>query len=425
MPEAIKGTETTFEIYRDVTLRAERAKMDAMFFADTACVPTVDLIEKGDPTAGMFPQIRNIEPMSLLPALAAVTKNIGLIATGTTTYNDPYTIARRFSALDQISGGRGGWNVVTSQFAAEAQNFGFDSHMEHDERYKRAGEFFDVTVGLWDGWTADAVMEDKEAAMYFDTSKVRVLNHKGEYFKVRGPLNQARSPQGRPIIAQAGASGPGRKLAARIGDLVFSAQSELAEAKIFYDDIKSLAGSFGRSPQDLKVLPGIMPIIGKTESEAKEHYLRLQSLITDDQALRALHRLSGGLDLAKYPLDGPLPELPRTNDAQARQQRLIDIAKRDNLSIRQVGRLFAESRSHHLVWGTPEKIADDMQHWFETVACDGFCIIFPYYPRGVTDFLETVVPELQRRGVFRTEYRGKTLRENLGLRMPHSQFDVA
>lgn len=424
MPNAVKGTETTFQHYVDVARRAERAKMDALFFADVAVVTSVDLLEKGDPKAGLYAHARSIEPMTLLPALAALTSRIGLVATGTTTYNEPYTLARRFAAIDQISNGRAGWNLVTSQFEAEAMNFGFDAHMPHADRYERAGEFFDVVTGLWDSWTADAGIEDKDAAMFFDASKTRLLNHKGKHFKVRGPLNEARSPQGRPVISQAGSSGPGMELAARSADVVFTAQSAYGEAKTFYDDLRTRVVAHGRAAEDIKIMPGLLPIVGRTEQEAEEHYLELQSLITDEQALRSMHRIVAGVDLSKYPLDGPLPELPVTNGAQARQQRLVEMARRENLSIRQLGRRYAESRSHHLVWGTPQKIADVMEDWFTREACDGFCVVFPYYPRGVTDFMDLVVPELQRRGLFRMEYEGQTLRDHLGLKIPKSQFDT-
>jgi FMN-dependent oxidoreductase (nitrilotriacetate monooxygenase family) len=424
MPDAPSRSETTFKYFVDVAQICERAKFDALFFADVAVVQSIDLLEARDASAGFFSRAVSLEPMSLLPALAAVTSRIGLVATGSTTYSDPYTIARRFAAIDQISGGRGAWNLVTSQFEAEAGNYGMEAHLPHAERYKRANEFFDVVAGLWDSWATDAIVEDKATALVFDTSKVRVLNHEGQYFKVKGPLNEARSPQGRPIVAQAGASGPGKDIAARVADIVFSAQSTIEEARAFYGDIRAQAETHGRNPEDLRILPGIMPIVGRTEAEAKEHYLQLQSLITDDQALRTLQRISGGVDLRKYPLDGPLPDLPLSNGAQARQKRMIDTARKQNLTLRQVGRWFAESRSHHLIYGTPETIVDVMQDWYEQRACDGFCILFPYYRRGVTDFADLVIPELQRRGLFRTEYEGTTLRENLGLPMPRSQFDT-
>jgi FMN-dependent oxidoreductase (nitrilotriacetate monooxygenase family) len=424
MPDAPPRSETTFTYFADVARLCEAAKFDALFFADVAVVQSIDLLEAGDPSAGYFSRAVSLEPMSLLPALAAITSRIGLVATGSTTYSDPYTIARRFAAIDQISGGRGAWNLVTSQFEAEAGNYGSETHMPHVERYKRANEFFDVVAGLWDSWAEDAIVEDKETALVFDPAKVRVLNHKGQYFTVKGPLNEARSPQGRPIVAQAGASGPGKSIAARVADIVFSAQSTIEEAREFYDEVRSLAADHGRNPDDLRVLPGIMPILGRTEAEAKEHYLQLQSLITDDQALRTLQRISGGVDLRKYPLDGPFPDLPLTNAAQARQRRLIETARRENMTLRQAGRWFAESRSHHLVWGKPETVADVMQEWYEQRACDGFCVLFPYYRRGVTDVTELLIPEMQRRGLFRTEYEGHTLRQNLGIPMPRSHFDA-
>jgi FMN-dependent oxidoreductase (nitrilotriacetate monooxygenase family) len=418
MPGAARSTVTNFDTYVEVARKCEEAKLDALFFADGNAIQPTPLIEKRDKAAEKFYRAAIIEAMSVIPALAAVTSKLGLIATGTTTYNEPYTIARRFATIDLISKGRAGWNLVTSQHENEAQNFGFEKHMEHDERYVRAEEFFDVVTGLWNSWDTDALLQDKENARYFDVEKVHVLNHKGKYFNVKGPLNVPRSPQGRPIIVQAGSSGPGRNLAARIADLVFSANSTIEESKAFTDDLKARAVACGRSADAIKLMPGFMPIIGRTEAEAKEHYLQLQSLITDEQALIAISRFAGGVDLSQYPLDGPLPELPTVNGAQTRQQIMIETARRENLSIRQIGRRFAESLGHNLVWGTPAQVADIMEEWFSQGACDGFCILPPYFPRGVDDFTGLVVPELQRRGLFRTEYEGRTLRENLGLPAP-------
>jgi N-acetyl-S-(2-succino)cysteine monooxygenase len=422
MPDAATGTAYTFKHFVDIARICEDAKMDSLFFADSNVLRTVDLIEKGDISMERQHQPARLEAPTLISALAAVTSRIGLIATSTTTYNEPYNIARRFATLDQISDGRTGWNLVTSQFENEAPNYGFEQHMEHDERYRRAQEFFDVVSGLWDGWDEGALVEDKTSARYSDITKFHVLNHSGKYFNVKGPLNIPRSPQGRPIIAQAGASGPGRDLAARIADLVFVASSSLEETKAFGDDIRARAIRFGRAPDDLKLMPGILPILGRTEQEAREHYLKLQSLITDEQAIMAIRRLGGGVELSKYSLDEPLPDLPITNGAQARQQILSDMARKENLTLRELGRRFAESVGHNLVWGTPGSIADMMEEWFRKGACDGFCVLFPYYPRGVEDFVKLVIPELQRRGLFRTEYEGCTLRENLGLRQPKSNY---
>jgi len=418
LPESIPGSAYTFQHTARIAQLAEQAKIDAMFFADSNMLQPTAQVEKGDEGANSFFRAVMLEAMTTIAALAAVTSRIGLVATGTTTYHEPYLIARRFATIDQISNGRAGWNLVTSQHENEAFNFGRDAHMEHDERYRRAEEFFDVVSDLWDCWDDGAVPEDKENARYINVKKIHVLNHVGKYFKVKGPLNIPRSPQGRPVIAQAGSSGPGRDIAARISDLIFTAASTIKDCKAFSEDIRARAVSFGREADDVKVLPGLMPIVGRTEEEAREHYLKLQSLITDDQALLAINRFAGGLDLSKYPLDGPLPELPPTNGAQARQKILIDMAKKENLSIRQIGRRFAESLGHNLVWGTPQHIADVMEDWFKTGACDGFCVLLPHFPRGVEDFTGLVVPELQRRGLFRTEYEGRTLRENLGLRAP-------
>jgi FMN-dependent oxidoreductase (nitrilotriacetate monooxygenase family) len=362
--------------------------------------------------------------MSWLPALAALTTRIGLIATGTTTYNEPYHIARRFATIDQISGGRGGWNLVTSQTEAEAQNFGHDIHMEHDARYERAEEFFDVVAGLWDSWADGACIYDKRTAQCFDPTKVRLLSHSGKHFKVRGPLNVLRSPQGRPIVVQAGASGPGKGLAARVADCVFTAQSELTDGKAFYDEVKSQAAKFGREPDEIRIMPGIVPILGRTDEEAQELRAELLANITDDQAMRSMYRIAGGLDLRQFPLNGPFPELPLSNGAQGRQKLLIEMARRENLSLIQAGRRFAESQAHHIVCGGPKTVADLMQNWFELGACDGFALMPSYFPRGVRDITEQLVPELQRRGLFRTEYEGRTLRDNLGLSRPRSQFDA-
>ena len=423
MPDAVPGTDSRFDIFVRIVQLAEQAKIDAIFFADTATVQTVDLIARGDPNAGEMQRgAAGLEPTTLLPALAAVTSHIGLIATATTTYNEPYHIARRFATLDRISGGRGGWNLVTSQSESEAQNFGRDVHLEHDARYDRADEFFDVVAGLWESWEDGAVVEDKATARYFDHTKVHVLDHHGKHFQVRGPLNVQRSPQGRPIVVQAGASGPGKALAARIADCVFSAQSTLPSAKAFYEEVKAAAADFGRQADDLKVMPGFIPILGRTEAEAEDLGEELRSRITDHQALRSMHRIAGGLDLKQFPLDGPLPDLPPSNGAQGRQKLLIDMARRENLTLLQAGRRFVEGQAHRVVWGTPATVADSMQEWFEAGACDGYCVMPPYYPRGVEDVCHLLVPELQRRGLFRTEYEGRTLRENLGLPMPTSPY---
>jgi len=411
-----------FENMARVARYCEDAKLDALFLADANYLHITPMVEKGDHSADSYSKIFRAEAVTMIAALAAITSKLGVIATATTTYHEPYNLARSLSTVDLVSGGRAGWNLVTSQIDAEAQNYGQDSHMEHGERYERAGEFFDVCAGLWDGWEKDALVIDKENARYCDVSKIHVLNHEGKHFRVKGPLNLPRSAQGRPIIAQAGASVAGRTLAARTSDIVFVASSTLEETKEFTDDLRARVVTFGRAASDVKILPGLVPIIGRTEAEAKEHYLRLQEAITDQDGMIALRRLSVGVDLTKFPLDGPLPELPPTNGATARQKIVLDWARKENLTLREVGRRFVEASGHHLVWGTPEKVADMMEDWFRKKACDGFCIIFPYFPRGVEDFVTMVVPELQRRGLFRTEYEGDTLRANLGLPDPRPIF---
>jgi FMN-dependent oxidoreductase (nitrilotriacetate monooxygenase family) len=422
MPGSPTHNTYSLEHLVQVARLTEQAKMDALFFADSNAMQTAPSVERGDRAAEEYSKIVRLEAASMLAALAPVTSRLGLIATATTTYNEPYNVARRFATIDQLSAGRAGWNLVTSQHELEAQNYGYDEHMEHDERYLRAEEFFDVCAGLWDCWDEGAIVQDKQTARYADISKLHVLNHKGKYFRVKGPLNVPRSPQGRPIIAQAGASGPGKDLAARIADLIFLASSTIEDCKAFSDDVRARAIMAGRAPSDLKTMPGIVPIVGRTESEAKEHYEQLESLVTDEQGLASLRRLAGGLDLTKLPLDGPMPDLPPTNGPQTRQNIVMEWARKENLTLRQVGRRFGGSVGHNFVWGTPQHIADVMEDWVHKEACDGFCVIYPYFPRGVEDFTSLVVPELQRRGLFRTEYEGRTLRENLGIPLPKSRF---
>lgn len=423
MPNAKRGAGLRFSDLVDIARRAEDGKLDAIFFADALTVPTVDLIEAGARNAGQMQRhAAGLEPTTLLPALATATRRLGLIATATTTYNEPYHIARRFASIDHISDGRAGWNLVTSQTESEAQNFGFDEHLAHDDRYDRASEFFDVVTGLWDSWDDGELSEDKDTAEYFDASRVHVLNHVGKHFRVRGPLNVVRAPQGRPVIVQAGASGPGKALAARIADCVFTAQSDIDEAKAFHDELKSMVAANGRDPDQVRIMPGLMPIIGETDEDAERIADELRAGITDDAALRSLHRISGGLDLREFPLDGPLPELPETNGAQARQKMLIDMARKHDLTLIQAARRFAEGQAHLVITGSAATIADRMEEWFRAGACDGFNLMPTYFPDGLDDIIDRLVPELQSRGLFRTEYEGATLRENLGLEQPQSRY---
>lgn len=422
MPDA-KPTDMEFEEYVHLAQVAERGKMDMLFFQDSAAVAPAFYLSGGKAEAlAEAARCVRLEPLTLLAALATVTKHIGLVSTATTTYNDPFNIARKFATIDHISKGRAGWNLVTSQNVDEAQNFGSEMHMDHALRYQRAQEFYDVVTGLWDSWEDDAVIRDRASGRYIDPAKLHVLDHKGEHFSVRGPLNIARPPQGYPIVAQAGSSEPGRELAARTADVVFTAQVSLAEAQDFYADVKGRTARYGRSPDDIKIMPGIRYVLGATESEAKQRYEMMLSAASDDGALAAVQRLAGDLDLRQFPLDGPLPDLPPSNAARARQKMMIDLARRENLSIRQLARRFTFSLGHLVYVGTPVGLADMMEEWFSNGAADGFTMLSPYYPKPLEEFVATVIPELQRRGIFRTEYEGTTLRENLGLRFRKNRY---
>jgi N-acetyl-S-(2-succino)cysteine monooxygenase len=416
MPDAIPESDMEFQHYVRLAQLSEEGLFDALFFQDIVAVPRSNDLLKGDYYGGISIRATCLEPLTLLPALAAVTKHIGLVSTATTTYNEPYNLARKFATLDHISQGRAGWNLVTSQNENEAQNFGHEKHVEHSARYERASEFCDVVTGLWDSWDDDAIIRDKNSGVYFDVNKLRILNHQGKHFQVRGPLNVARCPQGRPLIAQAGSSEPGRELAARTADIVFTAQPSVALGKEFYADLKGRVAKYGREPDDIKILPGVKVITGRTLEEAEELQAKMRALIPEDLAITQIMQLSGGLDLRKFPPDGPLPDLPPSNSAKARQQLMVERAKREKLSLIEVARLHAETAGHLMMVGTPAMIADMMQQWLEEEAADGFVVTHPYYPTPVEDFVRKVIPELQRRGIFREAYEGKTLRENLGLR---------
>ena len=322
-PDAVPTADMDFQEYAHITQVAEAAKFDTIFFQDTVGVAGSRALARGERTRAKLSRTVKLEPTATLAALAMVTSRIGLVATATTTYNEPYNIARRFASIDHISGGRAGWNLVTSQIEDESENFGFDEHMAHAERYERAAEFYEVVTGLWDSWEDGGLLRDKQSGVYMDRDKVHFLDHVGKHFKVKGPLNITRSPQGWPVVAQAGSSEAGRELAARTADVVFTAQTKIDEAKAFYADIKSRAARYGRAPDDIKIMPGLTPVLGRTMEEARENYEYLQSLMPDDVALQSLSHISGGLDLTKFPLDGPLPELPPSNAAKARQALVV------------------------------------------------------------------------------------------------------
>lgn len=416
-PEASEGTR--FENYVELARLAEAAKFDTVFLADGVAARLKDLEAASRKAhSGVYP----FEPITLLSALSAVTKNIGLVATASTSFSDPYNLARQFASLDRLSGGRAGWNLVTSTDPDAAYNFGHDSQILHGDRYDRAEEFADVVLGLWDSWEDDAFVRDRAAGRYFVKDKLHMLDHKGRHFKVRGPLNTPRSPQGRPVVVQAGASEPGKELAARTAETIFAAQITLDEATAFYADVKGRLAKYGRSEDDLKILPGIFPVVGRTHAEAEEKFEELQSLIQPEVGLALVSALAGGFDLSGYPIDGPVPELPETNAGKSRQTLLLDLARRENLTIRQLYLRIAGARGHWQVVGTPEEIADTMEERFQNYGADGFNIMAPIMPGGLKDFIELVLPELRRRGLFRDEYEGSTLRENLGLKRPPNRL---
>jgi FMN-dependent oxidoreductase (nitrilotriacetate monooxygenase family) len=393
---------------------AERGKLDSVFFADGLAVGP--RIKRN--TLAVF------EPVTLLAAIAAVTERVGLIATASTTYNEPFNLARKFASLDHISSGRAGWNIVTSANEQEAFNFGFDAIPEHARRYERAQEFVDVTVQLWDSWESSAIVLDPDEGVFADPDKVHTIDYASERFRVRGPLNSPRGPQGRPLLVQAGSSESGKDFAARYAEAVFTAQRSLEEGRAFYRDLKARLLKYGRSPDDLKVLPGLVPFIADTREEALALEQEFTDLVSPDYALRQLSSLLG-VDLTEHALDAPLPPLPQESDIEGGKSRFTlvkDLAERENLTVRQLIGKLGGGRGHRTFAGTPTDIADELQSWFENDAADGFNIMPPYLPGGLEDFVDRVVPILQERGLFRTDYTATTLRGHFGLAPVESQF---
>lgn len=415
-PEVPANAGLDITHYRYLAQLAEAACFDAVFVADSVAAATGDI-------ASRMARSDHFEPLTLLAALSAVTERIGLIATATTAYNEPYHVARKFASLDHLSGGRSGWNLVTSDAAAEALNFGLETHVGHAERYARAREFHQVVSGLWDSWADDAFSRDKASGTYYHPEKVRNLDHQGEHFKVKGPLNVARVPQGRPVVVQAGSSPAGLDLAAQTAEVVFTAQTSLASAQAFYADLKGRLAAYGRSEASLKIMPGVFIVVGQSQAEAEDKFESFQQLVEPEVGVALLGRMLGNFDLSGYPLDGPLPELPLTDSGQrSRQQLLSELAQREHLNLAQLGRRIAGGRGHYSLIGTPAQIADQLQAWFEQRAADGFNVLVPHLPGGLEDVARHVVPELQRRGLFRTHYAGTTLREHLGLARPNNPY---
>jgi len=387
---------------------AERGLFDLIFMGDNL---------NADPAAHPSYTAR-LEPLTLLSAIAGATTHIGLAATVSTTYSDPYTVARAFASLDHICGGRAAWNAVTTAAPAAAANFG-TRHPDHARRYEIAGEFLDVVKGLWDCWADDAIVADRETGLYIDPAKVKPLDHDGPFFKVKGPLNIGRSPQGHPIISQAGGSEPGQQLAARTADIVFAVVQDMGEAQAGYKALKDRLPALGRRPEDVCVLPGVMPVVGRTAKEAREKLADLMRFVDTKNALGMLSERFG-TDMSAYDLDGPIPDLPEADTYKSFTGVMLAKARREGGTLRDVYNMVAAARGHWVLVGSAEEVADTLQLWFESGAADGFNVMPPYFPGAFDDFVDLVIPILQERGLFRTEYEGTTLRDLLGLERPEN-----
>jgi alkanesulfonate monooxygenase len=396
----------------------ERAKFDAFFMADHLAVLNmpIEALRRSH-------TVTSFEPFTLLSALAGATERIGLVATASTTFDEPFHVARRFASLDHISGGRAGWNIVTTSNPDAALNFGLDEHVAHGDRYDRAREFYEVVTGLWDSFADDAVLRDAASGLFFDPSRLHVLDHRGEHFKVRGPLNIARPVQGWPVIVQAGASEAGRQLAAETAEVIFASHSGLDDGKKFYADIKRRMAAAGRAPDELKILPGAFVVVGETREEAQDKRARLDSLVHYESAIASLS-IALGTDASGFDPDGPLPDIPESNASKSGRERAVALAQRDNLTVRQLAQRLGGFSGLAFV-GTAKTIADEMEQWLVEEGSDGFNVMFPFLPEGLDSFVGQVVPELQRRSLFRTEYSGPTLRDHLGLKRPANRFFAA
>lgn len=391
-------------VIQEIARIAERGKFDLLFVSDGL------VMNPGDHPSFLC----RFEPTTLISVLSGMTTHLGLGATVSSSYSEPFNVARIFASIDHISNGRAAWNVVTSAQEAAARNFSRQQHMEHEHRYEVANEFVDVVKGLWSCWQDGAIVADKVTGQFIDASKVQPLNHEGRFFQIKGPINMARSPQGHPVIIQAGGSPSGLELAARTADVVFSVVQELQTAKAAYADLKGRMAKYGRTPDEIAVLPGVMPIVGHTDAEAKAILSRLQSFLTPENALVLVsHRL--GYDVSGFPLDGPVPAPPEGQGTRTFSRVLFETARRDNMTLRDLYNLTAAARGHWVLSGTPKRIADTLEQWFAEGAADGFNILPPYFPGAFADFVDLVVPELQRRGLFRHDYEGTTLRGHFGL----------
>ncbi|HEX5455326.1 MAG TPA: LLM class flavin-dependent oxidoreductase [Stellaceae bacterium] len=411
---------TDIRYYQDLAQRAERAKFDSMFLADQLA-----LGEDASQAARTW-----LEPITVLAALAVSTSHIGLIATASTTYTEPFNLARQFASIDHISRGRAGWNIVTSWLAAAARNFGGAAQVTHEDRYARAEEFMAVVRGLWDSWAADAVLDDREAGLYARADRIRPIDHRGDFYQVAGPLNMPRCPQGRPVLVQAGSSDTGRRFAARHAEAVFTAHMEKRTAQEFYGDLKRLARQEGRDPAQVLILPGLSPMIAGTEAEAQRLAREVNELTDVEVGRKRLSGRFGGHDFSQLPLDRKLvpedfPDPGSVQAARSRTEVIINLVRRDKPTLRQLLAYLAGARGHFVTAGTPEQIADLIADWFADGAADGFNVMPPLLPGMLDAFAGEVVPLLQRRGLFRTDYAGTTLRDHYGLKQPPSAFDAA
>ena len=409
---------TDIRYYEDLAQRAEAGLFDSIFLADQLAVG--EEIKQGPRTG--------LEPITVLAALAGGTSRIGLIATASTTYTEPFNLARQFASLDHISGGRIGWNIVTSWLAAAARNYGGAAQVTHADRYERAEEFMAVVNGLWDSWAADAILDDRASGEYSRSERIRAINHEGTYYRVAGPLNLPRPPQGRPVLVQAGSSDTGRDFAARHGEAIFTAQLEKETAQEFYADLKSRAAAQGRTADEIIILPGLSPLIASTEAEATRMSEELGALADPEVGRRRISARFGGYDFSHLPLDEPLvpadfPDPETVEAARSRAEVILGLVRREQPTLRELLATLAGARGHYTYAGTPDQVADLMEDWFTDGAADGFNVMPPLLPLMLEVFIEEVIPLLQKRGLFRTAYDGETLRAHYGLAQPASQFD--
>ncbi|KAI0150108.1 monooxygenase [Hypoxylon sp. NC0597] len=415
-PGAYPDANFNFQHIKSFAQKLERAKFDAFFMADHLAVLNmpIEALRRSH-------TVTSFEPFTLLSSLAAVTDRIGLVATASTTYDQPYHIARRFASLDHLSGGRAGWNIVTTANPDSARNFGQEEHKEHGERYARAREFYDVVTGLWDSFADDAFVRDVESGIFFNPERMHVLDHHGPELNVRGPLNIARPPQGWPVIVQAGQSEPGRQLAAETAEVVFCAPRNLDAGKEFFKDIKRRVVAAGRDRDDIKLLPAAFIIIGDTVEEARAKRLKLDSLVHYESSIASLS-IALGADASKFDPDAPLPtDIPETNASKSGREGVLKLAATEGLTVRQLAQRYGGYSGLAFV-GTVETVADEMEQWLVEEGSDGFNVVFPYLPQGLDDVVDRLIPELQRRGIFRKDYEGATLREHLGLKRPKNKF---